>query len=57
VAQIKRLSLSSAVDDRLYFAQVREDPRLEIEALHVEHPAMARGHDDGAARRVVTSRA
>lgn len=25
--------LSSAVDDRLYFAQVREDPRLEIEAL------------------------
>jgi S-adenosylmethionine-diacylglycerol 3-amino-3-carboxypropyl transferase len=33
VAQIKRLSLSSAVDDRLYFAQVREDPRLEIEAL------------------------
>ena len=33
VAQVKRLSLPSAVDDRLYFAQVREDPRLEIEAL------------------------
>ena len=30
---VKRLSLPSAVDDRLYFAQVREDPRLEIEAL------------------------
>ncbi len=32
-AQVKRLSLPSAVDDRLYYAQVREDPRLEIEAL------------------------
>jgi S-adenosylmethionine-diacylglycerol 3-amino-3-carboxypropyl transferase len=31
--QVERLSLPSAVDDRLYFAQVREDPRLEIEAL------------------------
>jgi S-adenosylmethionine-diacylglycerol 3-amino-3-carboxypropyl transferase len=30
---VERHSLSSAVDDRLYFAQVREDPRLEIEAL------------------------
>ncbi len=30
---LERLSLPSAVDDRLYFAQVREDPRLEIEAL------------------------
>jgi S-adenosylmethionine-diacylglycerol 3-amino-3-carboxypropyl transferase len=30
---MQRLSLPSAVDDRLYFAQVREDPRLEIEAL------------------------
>jgi S-adenosylmethionine-diacylglycerol 3-amino-3-carboxypropyl transferase len=30
---IRRLELPSAVDDRLYFAQVREDPRLEIEAL------------------------
>ena len=33
VAHIERLSLPSAADDRLYFAQVREDPRLEIEAL------------------------
>jgi S-adenosylmethionine-diacylglycerol 3-amino-3-carboxypropyl transferase len=33
VERVKRLSLPSAVDDRLYFAQVREDPRLEIEAL------------------------
>ena len=32
-ACLQRLSLPSAVDDRLYFAQVREDPRLEIEAL------------------------
>jgi S-adenosylmethionine-diacylglycerol 3-amino-3-carboxypropyl transferase len=32
-SHVKRLSLPSAVDDRLYFAQVREDPRLEIEAL------------------------
>jgi S-adenosylmethionine-diacylglycerol 3-amino-3-carboxypropyl transferase len=32
-ARVTRLTLSSAVDDRLYFAQVREDPRLEIEAL------------------------
>ena len=30
---VRRFSLPSAVDDRLYFAQVREDPRLEIEAL------------------------
>lgn len=29
----RRLSLPSAVDERLYFAQVREDPRLELEAL------------------------
>ena len=28
----------------------RRPLRLEIEALHVEHPAMARGHDDGPAR-------
>ena len=28
-----RVSLPSAVDDRLYFAQVREDPRAEIAAL------------------------
>src|SRR5678815_2270350 len=32
-AYVRRRSLPSAVDDRLYFAQVREDPRLEIEAL------------------------
>ena len=32
-AQVERRSLPSAMDDRLYFAQVREDPRLEIEAL------------------------
>ena len=30
---VRRFSLPSAVDDRLYFAQVRDDPRLEIEAL------------------------
>ena len=28
-----RISLPGAIDDRLYFAQVREDPLLEIEAL------------------------
>ena len=32
-SHVHRVSLPSAVDDRLYFAQVREDPRLEIEAL------------------------
>jgi len=32
-SQVHRVSLPSAMDDRLYFAQVREDPRLEIEAL------------------------
>jgi S-adenosylmethionine-diacylglycerol 3-amino-3-carboxypropyl transferase len=31
--RVGRIPLPSAVDDRLYFAQVREDPRLEIEAL------------------------
>ena len=36
MACLRRLSLPSAVDDRLYFAQVREDPRLEIEALEPE---------------------
>jgi len=30
---IARISLPGAIDDRLYFAQVREDPLLEIEAL------------------------
>ena len=30
---IDRISLPGAIDDRLYFAQVREDPLLEIEAL------------------------
>ena len=33
MACLRRVSLPSAVNDRLYFAQVREDPRLEIEAL------------------------
>lgn len=32
-ASAARVSLPSAVDDRLYFAQVREDPRAEIAAL------------------------
>ncbi len=32
-ATAARVSLPSAVDDRLYFAQVREDPRAEIAAL------------------------
>ncbi|HKO15700.1 MAG TPA: DUF3419 family protein [Gemmatimonadaceae bacterium] len=31
--QVQRVSLAHARDDRLYFAQVREDPRLEIGAL------------------------
>ncbi|MGH7619814.1 MAG: DUF3419 family protein, partial [Gemmatimonadaceae bacterium] len=31
--QVDRVSLPGAIDDRLYFAQVREDPLLEIEAL------------------------
>jgi S-adenosylmethionine-diacylglycerol 3-amino-3-carboxypropyl transferase len=30
---VERIALPGAVDDRLYFAQVREDPLLEIEAL------------------------
>jgi S-adenosylmethionine-diacylglycerol 3-amino-3-carboxypropyl transferase len=30
---VERVSLPGAVDDRLYFAQVREDPILELEAL------------------------
>src|SRR4030095_8865519 len=33
MAYLRRVSLPSAVDDRLYFAQVRGDPRLEIHAL------------------------
>ena len=32
-AQLERMVLPSAVDDRLYFAQVREDPALELEAI------------------------
>jgi len=32
-AHCERISLPGAIDDRLYFAQVREDPLLEIEAL------------------------
>lgn len=35
VAPAQRVSLPSAVDDRLYFAQVREDPCLELEGLAV----------------------
>ena len=35
VAPARRTSLPSAVDDRLYFAQVREDPCLELEGLDV----------------------
>jgi S-adenosylmethionine-diacylglycerol 3-amino-3-carboxypropyl transferase len=31
--RVKRRRLESATDDRLFFAQVREDPMLEIEAL------------------------
>jgi len=31
---VERISLPGAIDDRLYFAQVREDPLLEIEALN-----------------------
>ena len=31
---VERISLPGAIDDRLYFAQVREDPQLEIEALN-----------------------
>ena len=33
--RIERLELTGAVDDRLLFAQVREDPVLEIDALDV----------------------
>ena len=33
VAPIARVALADAVADRLYFAQVREDPRAELEAL------------------------
>ncbi|RMI29439.1 DUF3419 family protein [Nocardia stercoris] len=36
---LNRTELPGAVDERLFFAQVREDPRLELEAL--------RGHLDG----------
>jgi S-adenosylmethionine-diacylglycerol 3-amino-3-carboxypropyl transferase len=31
---LERVSLASARDDRLYFAQVREDARVELAALH-----------------------
>ena len=31
---VERITLPGAVDDRLYFAQVREDPLLEMEALN-----------------------
>ena len=33
LASIRRMALPGAVNDRLYFAQVREDPMLEIAAL------------------------
>ena len=29
-----RLTLPASIDGRLFFAQVREDPRLELELLH-----------------------
>jgi len=32
-APLARVTLASAATDRLYFAQVREDPRVELEAL------------------------
>jgi len=35
VAPVQRVGLPSAVDDRLYFAQVREDPCIELEGLAV----------------------
>jgi S-adenosylmethionine-diacylglycerol 3-amino-3-carboxypropyl transferase len=37
---IRRTGLAGAVDDRLFFAQVREDPRLEVAALrdHIQGP-------------------
>ncbi|MBO0852333.1 MAG: DUF3419 family protein, partial [Nocardia sp.] len=35
-----RTDIGGAVDERLFFAQVREDPRLELEALadHLDGP-------------------
>lgn len=33
--RVERLELSSACDDKLFFAQVREDPRVELEALRL----------------------
>jgi S-adenosylmethionine-diacylglycerol 3-amino-3-carboxypropyl transferase len=39
---VMRTTLADAVDDRLFFAQVREDARAEIEALHpAEHETVA----------------
>lgn len=37
---LRRIELPGAVDDKLYFAQVREDPRLELAALgaHLDTP-------------------
>jgi S-adenosylmethionine-diacylglycerol 3-amino-3-carboxypropyl transferase len=35
--RISRRVLTGAIDDRLLFAQVREDPLLEIDALNVRH--------------------
>lgn len=32
--RVERIELESACDDKLFFAQVREDPRVELEALH-----------------------
>jgi S-adenosylmethionine-diacylglycerol 3-amino-3-carboxypropyl transferase len=37
VGHVERITLPSSVDDRLYFAQVREDPALELEAIAPEH--------------------
>ena len=33
MAPLRRMRLAGALDDRLYFAQVREDPMLELEVL------------------------
>src|SRR5688572_6539004 len=37
---LERIELPGAADDRLFFAQVREDPRLEMEAFedHLDGP-------------------
>lgn len=42
---LRRTELPGAVDDKLYFAQVREDPRLELAALgaHLDTPIVIVG--------------